>query len=147
MFKFSKRSEKNLEGVHEGLVRVVRTALEITPVDFVVIEGLRTKERQLKLVQSGASKTMNSQHIVGRAVDIVPYIDGGISWDWPPIYQVAEAMRQASLDQGVYVTWGGAWHTMLTNKSRTAKQLSNEYVDLRRSQGRTPFMDGPHFQV
>lgn len=147
MYKFGRRSEKSLEGVHEDLVAVVRLALQYTTVDFAVIEGLRTTERQLKLVRSGASKTMDSRHITGHAVDLVPYIDGRISWDWTPIYQVAEAMRQAATQLGVTIVWGAAWHTYLTDAQCSARQLSNNYVDLRRSKGKTPFMDGPHFQL
>ena len=68
-FKLSQRSMNNLEGVHEDLVRVVKRALEITEVDFMVLEGLRSVTRQAELVKSGASTTMNSRHLSGKAVD------------------------------------------------------------------------------
>jgi uncharacterized protein YcbK (DUF882 family) len=71
-FKFSQRSENNLKGVNPDLVKVIRRALEITPVDFIVIEGLRTQARQKEMVATGKSQTMNSRHLTGHAVDIIP---------------------------------------------------------------------------
>ena len=61
-FRFSRRSEKNLEGVKPQLVAVVRRALELTEVDFGITEGLRSKYRQKQLVAEGKSQTMNSRH-------------------------------------------------------------------------------------
>lgn len=114
------RSEKNLQGVCDDLVRVVRRAAEITTVDFVVTEGLRTKERQAQLVAKGASRTMQSKHLVGRAVDLAPVIDGVVRWDWPPFYNLADAMKAAALELGVRIAWGGDWGS---------------------------FKDGPHFEL
>lgn len=108
-FKLSKRSLSNLEGVHPDLVDVVKRAIEITPVDFTVIEGLRTEARQKKLFAEGASKTLNSRHLTGHAVDIVPFIDGDISWHWPHYYPLAEAMKDAADELGVDIEWGGDW--------------------------------------
>ncbi len=73
-FRFSRRSEKNLEGVKPQLVAVVRRALELTEVDFGITEGLRSKYRQKQLVAEGKSQTMNSRHLTGDAVDVVAYI-------------------------------------------------------------------------
>lgn len=109
MFSFSKRSETNLTGVHPDLVRVVRRALEISPLDFTVVEGLRTKERQAELVKSGASQTMNSRHLTGHAVDLAPFIAGSISWAWPPFYQLADAVKKAAKELDVPIEWGGDW--------------------------------------
>ena len=75
-FVLGARSLKNLEGVNPNLIKVVKRAIEISPVDFAVIEGVRTKARQAELVKKGASKTMNSRHITGHAVDIAPYVGG-----------------------------------------------------------------------
>ena len=103
------RSEKNLTGVHDKLVSVVRRAADVTDMDFVVLEGLRTVERQKELVAKGASKTMNSKHITGHAVDIAPVIGGEIRWDWPLYHKLAAIVKQAAKDMGVTVTWGGDW--------------------------------------
>lgn len=108
-YSFSKRSETNLVGVHRDLVKVVRRALEISPLDFTVIEGLRKKSRQAELVKSGASQTMNSRHLTGHAVDIAPFIDGSISWAWPPFYQLETAMKQAAKELDIPIEWGGDW--------------------------------------
>ena len=71
-FCLSEKSQQRLRGLHPDLVRVVHRALEITPIDFMVIEGLRTRERQKYLFDKGATRTLNSRHITGHAVD------------WPP---------------------------------------------------------------
>ncbi|OAV09518.1 Phage endolysin [Moraxella catarrhalis] len=70
-----------MQGVHPDLVKVVLHAIKISPVDFSVMEGVRTKEHQRELVKKRASKTMNSRHLTGHAVDIVPIIGGKISWN------------------------------------------------------------------
>jgi peptidoglycan L-alanyl-D-glutamate endopeptidase CwlK len=108
-FKFGARSEARLVGVHPDLVRVVRRALELSPIDFSVIEGVRTKKRQRELVAAGASWTMNSRHLTGHAVDIAPYIGGTVRWDWPPFYALAKAMKAAAKELGVPIVWGGDW--------------------------------------
>lgn len=108
-FALSKMSENRLGGVHPDLVRVVRLALKLSTVDFAVVEGLRTKARQTELVAAGASKTMNSRHITGHAVDLAPYIAGQIRWDWPPFHDIAKAMKAAATELGIAVDWGGDW--------------------------------------
>lgn len=62
------RDLKRLEGVHPDLVRVVRRA-RLTA-RFMVIEGLRTLDRQRQLVEEGNSKTLRSRHLTGHAVDL-----------------------------------------------------------------------------
>jgi hypothetical protein len=119
-FKLSEKSLKRLQGVHPDLVKVVKRAIEITKQDFVVIEGLRTKERQAYLFKKGATKTLNSFHITGHAVDIAPYVNGAASWDWKYYYPVRDAMKQAAKELGVNITWGGDWKS---------------------------FKDGPHWQI
>ena len=108
-FSLSDKSIKRLDGVDPHLVKVVKRAIEITPIDFVVIEGLRTKERQAYLLQKGATKTMNSRHITGHAVDIAPLVNGQVSWDWEHYKPLSKAMKQAAKDVGVSIEWGGDW--------------------------------------
>lgn len=105
----NERSEAKLEGVHADLVKVVRRAAEICEIDFVVVEGLRTMKRQRELVAKGASWTLKSRHLTGHAVDLAPYIDGEVRWDWPPFYLIAAAMKQAAIDISVPIEWGGDW--------------------------------------
>ena len=107
--KFSRRSRDNLKDVHPHLVEIMERAIAITEIDFVVIEGLRTIERQRGLVAKGASKTMNSRHLTGHAVDIVPLLDDEIRWDWPLYYELAPYIKQAARDCRFPVEWGGDW--------------------------------------
>ena len=108
-FKLGPRSLLNLRGVHPDLVRVVKRAISISDIDFTVIEGLRTPARQRELFAKGATKTMRSRHIHGFAVDIAPYVAGGIRWDWPLFDKIEAAMKKAAKLENVQITWGGDW--------------------------------------
>jgi peptidoglycan L-alanyl-D-glutamate endopeptidase CwlK len=110
-FVLGQKSLERLNGVHPDLVRVVKLAITRTPVDFVVLEGLRTKERQAVLFKQGATKTMNSRHLTGHAVDLAPAIGGVVSWDWPLYHKLAPVMKAAAKELGVAITWGGDWTT------------------------------------
>ena len=120
MRKYSARSLRSLKGIHPDLRRVIDRALQESPLDFSVIEGLRTKERQRKLVASGASKTMNSRHITGHAVDLLPIGPNGPAFDWPLYHKLGPAVKAAAEVEGVAIAWGGDWRS---------------------------FKDGPHFQL
>lgn len=108
-FKLSARSRARLNGVRPELVRVVERAIEVTTVDFMVTEGLRTRERQSELVKAGASRTLNSRHLTGHAVDVAALVGGKVRWDWPLYPEIAKAFRQAAREQGVKIVWGGDW--------------------------------------
>jgi peptidoglycan L-alanyl-D-glutamate endopeptidase CwlK len=147
-YRLSKRSLDRLQGVRPELVDVVKRAIEITKVDFAVTEGVRTVARQKELVAKGASQTMESKHIEGRAVDLVAYIGSRISWELNLYDDIADAMAQAARELGVRIRWGGAWHISdIAAWDGTMHAAMDDYVDLRRSQGRRPFIDGPHFEL
>ena len=123
-FTLGSKSLACLEGVHPDLVRVVKRAITITPVDFAVLEGLRTEARQRELFAAGATKTLNSRHLkrggYGHAVDLAPLDGGAVSWAWPLYYKLAPAVKEAARLEGVPITWGGDW---------------------------TSFKDGPHWEL
>lgn len=114
------RSLSRLDGVHEDLVAVVHRAAELSPVDFIVTEGLRTIERQKQLVAKGASRTMKSRHLTGHGVDLAAVLDGEVRWDWPLYTKLADAMKTAADELQIPIEWGGDWRS---------------------------FRDGPHFQL
>lgn len=105
------RSLSRLQGVHPDLVRVVKKAAAMSDLDFTVLEGLRTFERQKELMANGATKTMNSRHLTGHAVDLAPMIGGKISWDWPLYNRLAKIVKAAAAAEKVSITWGGDWRT------------------------------------
>jgi len=111
MFRLSERSRKNLEGVHPDLVRVVEKALEITPIDFAITEGLRDKARQAELVKQGASQTSKSRHLTGHAVDVMACGVADV-WKWDHYIEIAKAFKQAAADLAIPINWGGDWHTL-----------------------------------
>jgi peptidoglycan L-alanyl-D-glutamate endopeptidase CwlK len=130
------RSLSRLEGVHPDLVRVVKKAAALSSLDFTVLEGLRTKERQKQLMDLGATKTLNSRHLTGHAVDLAPMVGGTVRWDWPLYHQLAEVVRSASVSENVPIRWGGTWKLLSAiNGPITAKVLSRS------------FPDGPHFEL
>lgn len=120
MRKYSQRSLNNLRGIHPDLRRVIDRALQDSPLDFVVIEGLRSEERQRQLVASGASRTMNSRHLTGHAVDLMPIGPNGPAFDWPLYDRLGPAVKEAAEKEGVALDWGGDWKS---------------------------FRDGPHFEL
>lgn len=108
-YSLGKRSRDRLVGVHPDLVKVVERAIEITTVDFTVLEGLRNPERQKTLMESGASQTLNSRHITGHAVDLGAWVDDQVDWSWPLYHQIAAAMKEAAKELDVAIVWGGDW--------------------------------------
>ena len=147
-FKLSRRSLDRLQGVNDDLVAVVKFAINATKTDFGVIQGLRTIEQQKELVAKGASQTMKSKHLEGKAVDLMAYINGRGSWELNLYDDLADAMKEGAEIAGVQIRWGAAWHIDDIRKwDGTMEEAMNEYIDLRRSQGRRPFIDGPHFEV
>lgn len=130
------RSLSRLEGVHPDLVRVVKRAAAMSDLDFTVLEGLRTVERQKQLFVQKATKTMNSRHLTGHAVDLGALIGGDVRWDWSLYLKLGEIMRGASLAEKVPIRWGGTWKLLSAIEGPiTAKILSRS------------FPDGPHFEL
>lgn len=149
MYNLSERSLRNLKGVDARLVDVVHRAIEITEVDFAVIEGLRTPEKQLEYYRKGASQiAVGGTHVQGRAVDLMAYMDGRGSWEIALYDNIADAMKQAARDAGVGIRWGGAWHIPdITQWEGAMEEAYNGYIDWCRSRGKRPFIDGPHFEL
>ena len=148
MFELSERSLSKLEGVNQNLVLVVKEAITLTKVDFGVICGLRTQEEQEALVAKGASQTMKSKHLEGNAVDLMAYLDGRGTWELNVYDEVADAMKQAARELEVTIRWGGAWTVAsLGDYNGTSESAMMEYIDIRRSQGKRPFIDAPHFEL
>lgn len=120
------RSRQRLAGVHPDLRRVFERAITITGIDFTVLEGIRSARRQRQLFNAGASRTMRSRHLphpadgLSRAVDVAPFVDGEVRWDWPLYHPLAEDIKRAAAEEAVPVEWGGDWKS---------------------------FRDGPHWQL
>ena len=147
-YKLSTKSQERLIGVEPELKEVVYEAIKVTKIDFGVIEGLRTEEKQKQLVESGASQTMKSKHLEGRAVDLMAYIGGRGSWELNVYDEIADAMKEAAVKVDVAVRWGAAWTvTDIREWEGTMEDAMNSYIDTRRSQGRRPFIDAPHFEL
>ena len=146
-YYFGKKSLKELKGVKPQLQDVVNRALAISIQDFAVHDGLRTLDEQRELVQAGASKTLASKHLTGDAVDLVPYVNGKLRWEWEPIYAMAHAVQLAARELGVKLRWGGAWDVDFTHSDQTPSVMVAHYVERRRSMGKRAFIDGPHFEL
>lgn len=107
-FKFSNRSLNKMLGVHPDLVAVMHKALEYSTVDFAITEGLRTIERQARLLADGKSTTMNSRHLTGHAVDVMAYTDKGKgTWEWDYYEAIAVAVKKSAQELDVMIRWGG----------------------------------------
>jgi peptidoglycan L-alanyl-D-glutamate endopeptidase CwlK len=147
-YSLSNRSLAKLEGVNPSLVAVVKRAIELTKVDFGVVYGLRTVEEQEKLVAAGKSQTMKSKHLEGRAVDLMAYVDGKGCWELNVYDDLCDAMKAAATELGVAIKWGAAWSEGdIRSYPGSSEEAMMAYIDLRRSQNRRPFIDGPHFEL
>lgn len=148
-FKLSNRSLSKFEGVDPRLVEVVKLAITLTTVDFGVIEGLRTPEKQLEYYKKGASQiAVGGTHVEGRAVDLMAYMGDRGSWEISLYDDIADAMKLAAIQLDVPITWGAAWHIPdIRQWDGTMQDAIDDYCKLRYSQGKRPFIDGPHFQL
>jgi len=147
-FKLSTRSTDRMAGIEPDLIEMVKTAITLTKVDFGVTCGMRTLAEQEALVAKGASQTMKSKHLEGRAVDLVAYVGSNVTWALNMYDELADAMADAARIHGVAVKWGAAWSVgNIADWDGSMEEAMNSYVDLRRSQGRRPFIDAPHFEM
>ena len=153
-YSLGSKSRAELVGVHPDLVRVVERAIQLTRTDFTVHDGIRSVEEQRRYVAAGTSKTMRSKHLEGKAVDLVPWIDGKPRWWWVPIYDIAAAMLIAARELDVRIRWGCVWDRPLNDLAAGIND-PNAFADALRREGlaynaRHPgadFPDGPHFEV
>jgi peptidoglycan L-alanyl-D-glutamate endopeptidase CwlK len=144
-WEFGKRSEMKMLGIDKELEKVTRRALELSPVDFGVTCGLRAQHEQNQLRAQGKSQSKRSRHQDGMAVDVVAYIDGKVSWDLKHYVTISDAFAKACKELDVPLRWGGAWTHNLNE--HTGTEAHKAYVSLRKSQGRRPFIDGPHYEI
>jgi peptidoglycan L-alanyl-D-glutamate endopeptidase CwlK len=145
---FTDAEARKLAGVHPHLVRVLSTARAMGA-RFRIDATVRTEAEQRRLVNSGASQTMDSRHLTGHAVDLYPLDDvdhDNQPWDWDDFYPLAEQLRAAAEAEGVPIRWGGCWQ-VVNGTTKSAKALVAEYSAARRAAGRKPFLDGPHFEL
>lgn len=145
----SNRDRQRLVGVNKKLVEVVTEAYRITPYPLMVIEGVRSEEKQAEYVKIGASRTMNSRHLTGHAVDIGVMDGKELSWHWPLYYRLAIIMRQAAENVGVELRWGGVWDRYMSQFTRPIAEEVALYVARyrRNNSDRHPLIDGPHYEL
>lgn len=151
MFFLGQISETHLDGTDQRIQACARRAITTTAIDFQVFEGLRTLERQRLLVANGSSRTLNSEHLTGRALDLVPWVGGKLSWRTPLCIQIAIAMREASIYFGTALTWGAVWDRRLSelDPTRLEREIA-EYVrryQAQHGQDEHPLHDPDHFQL
>ena len=133
-FNLSQKSLDRMNGVDERLQRVVKLAIQLSKQDFMVLEGVRSREQCM--VNYGKGRTIaqcvakdvpaqyanpkaakvtwlnnpfSSKHCYGKAVDLVPY---PIDWNTPSKFdEIAKAMFQAAKQLGVSIRWGADWNS------------------------------------
>ena len=153
MNKLSGRSLNKLEGVHPTMVDTVKRAIQLSKVDFGVIYGVRSLAEQKRLYEAKRSQTMKSKHLVqedgySHAVDLMAYDGSDPSWDIVMYDDIADAMKAAAKETGAKIRWGAAWTIdNIADWERPMQDAMNNYIDIRRKSGRTPFIDGPHFEL
>lgn len=138
-----------MEGVDPALVEVVKFAITVTRIDFGVVEGIRTPEKQLEYFQKGASQiAVGGKHVEGKAVDLMAFIGDRVSWELSLYDDIADAMKYSATVIGVPIRWGAAWNIPdIREWDGTMQDAMDFYVDARRREGKRPFIDGPHFEL
>ena len=153
-FYLGKASLRRLEGVDPRLQALAKLAIQKTTVDFSVTYGLRTKEEQIELVKKGFSKTMNSRHLTGHAIDVAAWHNGAIDYNYDRMYLIAQGFRLASEELDLTIRWGGCWTDL--RQLKTVDQMKDcvqAYIkrkQYRDSQGRlrsSALVDTPHFEI
>jgi len=130
-FRFSKRSLLRLVDVEPRLVAVMKRALELSPYDFGISEGSRTRAIQQERINSGASRIMNSLHLIQKdgyahAVDFYVLDENGkVTWEQPYYRKVIQAVFTAAIEQGVQVESGGLWKSVFDGPH---VQLNQDYL-------------------
>lgn len=148
MYKLGVHSRAELEGVHNSLVFLVEEIIKWTPVDFIVFDGLRTKEEQLELVRNKASHTLDSKHLTGKAVDLVPWIGGKARWEQTACERIAKTIWCLATLHNIKLRWGAVWDRPFLdlNPNELHKEIAN-YVQRQRDQGRRAFIDAVHYEL
>lgn len=163
-FMLGSRSLAELKGVHPDLIELAQATIAFSPVDFAVHDGLRTEAEQRAYVKSGVSQTMDSKHReqkdgLGHAMDLVPYINGKLRWEWDPIYEIAAALgralikinaeREITNKKPLKIRWGGCWRDIseITPAAASMEKAVSDYGAARRKAGKKAFTDGPHFEI
>lgn len=153
MYQLGKKSRERLQGVDPRLVRCVERAIQLTTQDFTVLEGVRTLQTQREYVRTGASQTMNSRHLkqedgYGKAVDLAAWVAGTVRWEWNLYLPIADAMRQAAIEQRLPIRYGGGWFRLDALSSAAAiKRATDAYTAAKRAAKQKAFLDGPHFEI
>ena len=146
-FVLSQRSLSKMNGINNDLHTVVCSAIKLSKIDFGVICGMRTETEQRALLEKGATTTMKSKHLTGDAVDLMAYIGSRGSWEVNLYDDIADAMKESAIQNGVGIRWGAAWNIPdIREWEGTMEEAMNHYIDERRAQKRRPFIDGPHFE-
>ena len=146
-FVLSQRSLSKMNGINNELHTVVCSAIKLSKIDFGVICGIRTETEQRALLEKGATTTMKSKHLTGDAVDLMAYIGSRGSWELNLYDDIADAMKEAAIQERVGIRWGAAWNIPdIREWEGTMEEAMNHYIDERRAQKRRPFIDGPHFE-
>jgi len=156
-FHLGERSSNRLNGCHPDLIAVIGLAIQITAVDFAVIEGQRSEAHQKKLFSQGKSRTLNSRHLsrkplhqpelgsVAHAADLAGWVNGRVSWEWEHFFLIADAVKKAADFLKVPVRWGGCWDYL--HHYNSAEDAYIAYIARKKKAGQTPFPDGPHFEL
>jgi hypothetical protein len=146
-FKFGARSREKMRGLHPHLVRVLERAIEITPIDFSVTDGVRTLEEQRQYVELNASHALDSRHLTGHAVDIAAFVANSLRYEEKLLCDIALAMRSAAKDYGIPLGWGGLVGGLLSESTGPIASLVEDSRAMLRDAGKATALDLNHFEL
>ena len=146
------RALDDLDPIFKPLAFEFLARLTEAQIHVLIVDTLRTPAEQADNIARGVSWTLNSKHLVqpdgyGYAVDLVPYIDGQLRWEWPAIYPIAWAVRKAALELDTELIWGGVWDRPMSELGDTADAIKRDVVEYTKRHPGPDFLDGPHYQL
>ncbi|EOL9687825.1 M15 family metallopeptidase, partial [Listeria monocytogenes] len=109
------RSLANVNKLADNTKAAARKLLdwsESNGIEVLIYETIRTKEQQVANVNSGASQTMRSYHLVGQALDFV--MAKGKTVDWGA-YRSDKGKKFVAKAKSLGFEWGGDWYGFVDN--------------------------------
>lgn len=109
MVRLTRADERKLVGLSPSLVAVVRHVAASYDGRFIIVEGKRSMVRQRELYRTGKSRTLNSKHLIGHALDVAPMLGDAVSWNWDDFTPLVEAAKRSASALGVPMIFGYDW--------------------------------------
>lgn len=124
MAKYSRKSKEKLASVDFRLQEIFNEVIK--HFDCTIIEGKRSKARQMALYKERRTKTLKSKHLAALAIDSAPW---PVDWkDLDRFRYFAGFVMGVAANKGYKIRWGGDWNMDTMLSSRDPEQKFDDLV-------------------